>query len=128
MDLLSSPPAIAVYLRRRVAGYNAIAATTYLPQAPPPPSRKGFNGSASLDHHEGSVGTAVWWPSSEGAPEDIPDSSDPSPGVGNLVATRKLNGEIHLPQTLKPSCLMGDFSIEVRVFLAFAAGNGVFNV
>lgn len=84
LDLLSTPKAIVVSLKRRIKYQSD-------------PER--FLGSLVKDTIDYSQ-PAVWWPSSEGI-ED------------NVGRFRFLNGELHLKVDMKPTSGIGDFAIEV---------------
>ncbi|KAJ6532063.1 hypothetical protein B0H19DRAFT_466554 [Mycena capillaripes] len=96
LDLLSAPRAISVYLRRR------------LKPILPASKRNGMfdaNADLSADPAENIV-AASWWPSLEGGSE-----------LGNSprINRRRLDGEIQLPTTLKPSCRIAHFAVEYTV-------------
>jgi len=102
LDLLSSPRSISVYLRRRV---RSSSMSSYIPNQSPSMRRVPTNNRTEIGgmrDYDDIIDQAVWWASSEG----------PTPGQ---TRTRSLNGEIHLPASLKPSCLIGHFSIEYSV-------------
>lgn len=86
LDLLASPKAIVVQLRRRVRFFLA-AATVGDGQAP------GWNDTVE------DLETAVWWPGAG-------NSADP--------CTRRLEGEIRLSKDLKPTSAIAHFSVSVR--------------
>ncbi|PPQ92237.1 hypothetical protein CVT25_008919 [Psilocybe cyanescens] len=88
LDLLSTPKAIVVSLKRRIKYQSD-------------PER--FLGSLVKDTIDYSQ-PAVWWPSSEGI-ED------------NVGRFRFLNGELHLKVDMKPTSGIGDFAIEYSVVL-----------
>lgn len=86
LDLLCSPSSVSLCLRRRV-GF-------FLRGGPSQPQWKDEMKGTIED-----VESAVWWPSLEGG------ASEPH--------KRRLNGEIHLPKSLKPTSAMAHFSIVV---------------
>ncbi|KAJ7707458.1 hypothetical protein B0H17DRAFT_1032749 [Mycena rosella] len=93
LDLLSAPRAISVHLRRRLKPLT------------PASERSGMfdaNADLSADPAE-NMAAAAWWPSLEG-----PDASQ-------RVGRRRLEGEIQLPATLKPSAQMAHFAVEYTV-------------
>ncbi|KAJ3513144.1 hypothetical protein NLJ89_g3107 [Agrocybe chaxingu] len=83
LDLLCTPSAIALSLRRRVRFYNK-----------PSSSRQDVAWNESMED----TGRAVWWPST--AADARSDSN-----------TRYLEGEIRLEKDLRPTSEMGHFSI-----------------
>ncbi|KAJ7649992.1 hypothetical protein FB45DRAFT_6712 [Roridomyces roridus] len=88
LDLLSSPRAISVHLRRRLSPIT------------PASQRSGMfdaNADLSADPAE-NMALATWWP-----------LQLQSPG------TRRLEGEIQLPSALKPSSRMAHFGVEYSV-------------
>ncbi|KAJ6507886.1 hypothetical protein C8R47DRAFT_60617 [Mycena vitilis] len=94
LDLLSAPRALSVYLRRR------------LKPVLPASKRNGIfdaNADLSADPAENIV-AAAWWPSLEGCGGHSP-----------RISTRRLDGEIQLPATLKPSCRIAHFAVEYTV-------------
>jgi hypothetical protein len=91
LDLLSSPRAIAIRLRRRVRFHAAAGMKTV--------NNKLDN--LWKDTTE-DIEAAAWWPSTEG---------------GSVEPTRRrLDGEINLVKTLVPSLAIGHLSIEVCYF------------
>ncbi|KAJ7067171.1 hypothetical protein C8F01DRAFT_1247565 [Mycena amicta] len=98
LDLLSAPRAITVALRRR------------LRPIPPASKRTGMfdaNADLSADPAE-NMAFASWWPSVESA-------AGPSGSHGAQVTRRRLEGEIPLPITLKPSSQIAHFAVEYSV-------------
>ncbi|TFK27772.1 hypothetical protein FA15DRAFT_685673 [Coprinopsis marcescibilis] len=94
LDVLSSPNAIVVKLRRRVRFYNRATAT-----------KREVAWNESVDD----VGTAVWW-----LPQDN----------RNDTYSRHLEGEIRLAKDLRPSSEIAHFSISYSVVLCpFQAPN-----
>ncbi|CAA7267040.1 unnamed protein product [Cyclocybe aegerita] len=89
LDLLCTPSAIALSLRRRVRFYNK-----------PSSSRQDVAWNESMED----TGRAVWWPST--AADAHSDSN-----------TRYLEGEIRLEKDLRPTSEMGHFSISYAVVL-----------
>ncbi|KAJ7261727.1 hypothetical protein B0H12DRAFT_1013149 [Mycena haematopus] len=101
LDLLSAPRAISVHLRRR------------LKPILPPSKRNGIfdaNADLSADPAENIV-AASWWPSHEGASAEI------ALGSSRRMSRRRLDGEIQLPTSLKPSCRIAHFAVEYTVEL-----------
>ncbi|KAJ7762030.1 hypothetical protein DFH07DRAFT_417656 [Mycena maculata] len=99
LDLLSSPRAISVHLRRR------------LKPIVPASKRNGIfdaNADLSADPAE-NLAAASWWPSL-GGDEDAPGS-----GPLRNISTRRLDGEIQLAPTLKPSSRIAHFAVEYSV-------------
>ncbi|KAJ7077161.1 hypothetical protein B0H15DRAFT_862621 [Mycena belliarum] len=97
LDLLSAPRAISVHLRRR------------LKPVMPASKRNGIfdaNADLSADPAE-NIAAAAWWPSSDGAPEYAASTS-------RGVRQHRLDGEIQLPTSLKPSAEIAHFAVEVR--------------
>ncbi|KAJ6624071.1 hypothetical protein B0H10DRAFT_1785488 [Mycena sp. CBHHK59/15] len=101
LDLLSSPRAISVHLRRR------------LRPVMPASKRSGIfdaNADLSADPAE-DMAAAAWWPSPVGAQDDTPMPC--GDGTARTVRRRTLDGEIQLSKILKPSCRMAHFAVEV---------------
>ncbi|KAJ7745724.1 hypothetical protein B0H16DRAFT_971533 [Mycena metata] len=99
LDLLSAPRAISVHLRRR------------LKPLVPASKRNGMfdaNADLSADPAE-NIAAATWWPSLEGAPENTRH------GFSRRIHRRRLDGEIQLPVSLKPSCRIAHFAVEYTV-------------
>ncbi|KAJ7364355.1 hypothetical protein DFH08DRAFT_682183 [Mycena albidolilacea] len=99
LDLLSAPRAIFVHLRRRLKPIQ------------PASKRNGIfdaNADLSADPAENIV-AASWWPSLGGAPPDI------VLGPSQRLSRRRLDGEIQLPTSLKPSSRMAHFAVEYTV-------------
>ncbi|KAJ8494403.1 hypothetical protein ONZ45_g13241 [Pleurotus djamor] len=94
LDLLSSPNAIVVRLRRRVAYRDPNLSLASKMEV-------GISTSDSITDSE----SAVWWPSVEGAAV-IGDSP-----------RRLLSGEVHLQKNLKPTTAIGNFCIEYSIAL-----------
>ncbi|KAF7328006.1 hypothetical protein MKEN_00381300 [Mycena kentingensis (nom. inval.)] len=95
LDLLSAPRAVNVALRRR------------LRPIPPASRRTGMfdaNADLSADPAE-TVALASWWPPAEGAAAE----------AASATSHRRLEGEISLPVTLKPSARMAHFAVEYSV-------------
>ncbi|KAJ7928766.1 hypothetical protein B0H13DRAFT_2652719 [Mycena leptocephala] len=95
LDLLSAPRAISVHLRRR------------LKPVLPASTRHGIfdaNADLSVDPAENIV-AASWWPSLE----------DVGSRTSQRISRRRLDGEIQLPTTLKPSCRIAHFAVEYTV-------------
>ncbi|KAK7033381.1 hypothetical protein R3P38DRAFT_2922374 [Favolaschia claudopus] len=93
LDLLSSPRAVSVHLRRR------------LKPTLPASKRNGIfdaNADLSADLAE-TIVAASWWPASS------------SFLGGGTRHTRQLNGEIQLPPSLKTSCRMAHFAVEYTI-------------
>ncbi|KAJ7455217.1 hypothetical protein B0H11DRAFT_247815 [Mycena galericulata] len=102
LDLLSSPRALSVHLRRR------------LKPVTPASKRNGIfdaNADLSADPVE-NMTAASWWP--------VPEGDATLRGIH----TRRLDGEIQLPTTLKPSSRIAhfavDYTVEVLPFKAIA--------
>ncbi|KAF8968091.1 hypothetical protein BDZ97DRAFT_1916318 [Flammula alnicola] len=89
LDLLSSPKAIVLRLRRRIKyHYNAEK------------KLESFAWKDAIDHSQ----LAVWWPSAEGS-ED------------RFGRVRYVNGELHLRSDIKPTSAVASFRIEYSVVL-----------
>jgi len=89
LDLLSSPKAIVLRLRRRIRSH-------WNPE-------KTLESSAwkdAIDHSQ----LATWWPSTE-----APD----------IRGVRYINGELHLKPDANPSSAMAHFRIEVKQIFPF---------
>jgi len=102
LDLLSAPRAISVHLRRR------------LKPILPASKRNGIfdaNADLSADPAENMV-AASWWPSLEGGSDNIVLGFGPSQ---QRISRRRLDGEIQLPNSLKPSCRIAHFAVEYTV-------------
>ncbi|CAK5269750.1 unnamed protein product [Mycena citricolor] len=99
MNLLCTPAVMNVYLHRRFKYMKAPAVAEYT-------TREASSDSSVLE-----VSRAVWWP------------------VGDAHAgTCRLDGEIHLPKTLKPSSSISHFNLEYHVvMLPFKAPGFVHN-
>ncbi|KAJ7285202.1 hypothetical protein C8J57DRAFT_1290710 [Mycena rebaudengoi] len=94
LDLLSSPRAVEVHLRRRVRPCT------------PASKRSGMfdaNADLSVDPVE-DIAAASWWP-----------TQDHAQGTQHGVRRRRLEGEIQLPANLKPSCQIAHFAVEYTV-------------
>ncbi|KAF9466645.1 hypothetical protein BDZ94DRAFT_187800 [Collybia nuda] len=89
LDLLSSPRAIVMRLRRRIRASAETGKTV-----------DSYGWKDAVDDSQ----LAAWWPSTEGAP----DGSKPR---------REINGELHLPIDTKPTSAMAHFRIEYSVVL-----------
>ncbi|KAJ7018802.1 hypothetical protein C8F04DRAFT_1277119 [Mycena alexandri] len=99
LDLLSAPRAISVHLRRR------------LKPLVPASKRNGMfdaNADLSVDPAE-NVAAATWWPSLDGGQDNR------SQGSSRRIHRRRLDGEIQLPVSLKPSCRIAHFAVEYTV-------------
>ncbi|KAJ7170925.1 hypothetical protein C8R43DRAFT_875644 [Mycena crocata] len=97
LDLLSSPRAIFVCLRRR------------LKPLLPASKRNGIfdaNADLSADPAE-NIAAAAWWPCAQ----DETRLGRPLTGINR----RRLDGEIQLATTLKPSCCIAHFQVEYTV-------------
>ncbi|KAJ7126755.1 hypothetical protein C8R44DRAFT_616735 [Mycena epipterygia] len=102
LDLLSSPRAIAVHFRRR------------LKPTMPASKRNGMfdaNADLSADPAE-NIAAASWWPSLEGSQEATGHRIG---GMAGGISRRRLNGEIQLSTTLKPSSRIAHFAVEYTV-------------
>ncbi|KAJ7158493.1 hypothetical protein C8R46DRAFT_1109353 [Mycena filopes] len=98
LDLLSAPRAIPVHLRRR------------LKPLLPASKRNGMfdaNADLSVDPAE-NIAAATWWPSVDGA-------HGQGQGSARRIHRRRLDGEIQLPVSLKPSCRIAHFAVEYTV-------------
>lgn len=96
VDLLASPRSVNVHLRRSVRSRKT---STYLSQTPISQSSCIVGGFKDFVQD---VGEAVWWTCN-------------NPILEHEVTSKSLMGEILLPVTLKPSCLIGKFCIEYSV-------------
>ncbi|KAJ6520898.1 hypothetical protein DFH09DRAFT_1287349 [Mycena vulgaris] len=102
LDLLSAPRAISVQLRRR------------LKPLMPASKRNGIfdaNADLSADPAE-NIAAGTWWPSLEGTQ----DNTGVGAGTARGVRRRRLDGEIQLATTLKPSARMAHFAVECRQY------------
>ncbi len=95
LDLLSGPSAIVVRLHRHVAmTSDSLGAGSKL--------------APTMEYHDQSstVQAAAWWPSA----------------YSSATATKRtLDGEIHLPRALVPSCELGNFKVWVSFLSVVAA-------
>ncbi|KAK1219394.1 hypothetical protein PQX77_017919 [Marasmius sp. AFHP31] len=100
LDLFSNREAIDVRLRRHINSRHDVMRTevTHLMKMLPKVNNKPSEDSA----------VAVWWLSPEGCREIEGDDG---------WITRRMNGEINLPKSLKPTCEIAHFSINYAVAL-----------
>ncbi|KAF8206139.1 hypothetical protein K438DRAFT_1668921 [Mycena galopus ATCC 62051] len=101
LDLLSAPRAISVHLRRRLKPLLSASQRNGIFDA---------NADLSADPSE-SMAAATWWPSLSGASEEI------ALGPSRRMSRRRLDGEIQIPASLKPSCKIAHFAVEYTVEL-----------
>ncbi|KAF9041999.1 hypothetical protein BDZ89DRAFT_1128688 [Hymenopellis radicata] len=110
LDLVATSSAIHVRLRRYVTAFNKDAALynhsnlTGMKAAAPLGNRR-YSEAATAKWTDAveDLANGVWWPSREG---------------GEVIeGTRRLNGEIKLDQSLKPTCRIGNFRIKYMVVL-----------
>lgn len=85
LDLLSSPKAVVMRLRRRLRTHADTRKTV-----------DSIGWKDAIEHSQ----LAAWWPSTE----DTPDDSS---------CRCQINGELHLPIDLKPTSAMAHFRMEV---------------
>ena len=102
LDLFSKREAIDVRLRRHISHRHHVVRADVNCSIPI------LTKVNSQPHEDSAMG--VWWVSAEGCPEDE-----------DGWIKRRMNGEIHLPKSLKPTCEIAHFSISVSPLISIHA-------